>query len=111
MMCVVALAEDVVSDGPTPVCEEVPGCGCCEHLCALSVERKDLYAAYSTWVKELLFVLDGSCEFVVGVLGESKCVGDSVMVLLGLRDFHLNLRLEICASNDKPLTEGSGEGG
>jgi len=78
-MGVVALAEDVVSDGLTPASEGVPGSGCCEHLCALGVEREDLYAAKSTWIEELLFVLNGSREFAVGVLGESKRVGDRVM--------------------------------
>ena len=48
MMCVVALAKNVVSDGLTPVREDVPGCGCREHLCALGVEGEDLYAAKST---------------------------------------------------------------
>ena len=34
--------------------------------------------------------MDGSCEFVVGVLSESKRVGDIVMVWLRLRNFHLD---------------------
>ena len=74
MVYVVALHQDMLCDGLAPACGEGPGGGCCKHLCALGVKGEDLYAAYSTWVKELFFVLDGGCGFVVCVLGESKCV-------------------------------------
>jgi len=105
VMGVVALAEDVVRDGLTPTSEGVPGSGCSEHLCALGVEREDLNVAKSTWVEELLFVRNGRREFAVGVLGEGKRVGDLVVAWLSLRNFHLELRLEMSTSCDNPLAE------
>ena len=108
---VVALAEDVVSDGLTAANESVPGSGCSEYLCALGVGREDRYAAKSTRIEELLFVRNGGREIVVGVLGEGKRVGDRVVAEHRLRNFHLDLRLEICTSCDNPLTQSCSKGG
>ena len=61
--------------------------------------------AETTWVEKRLFVRNGRREFVVGVLGEGQRVGDLVEAWLGLRNFDLELRLEVSTSCDNPLAE------